>query len=125
MATAGVAVLAAGAAAFSHWKATPTGQLRWDGQGWLWEGVGDQTGAASQQLLVIADFQHLLLLRLEDPVRASLWLWAERRAMPERWLDLRRAVFARQRAAGAPPAMAVSGDMSPDLFPVDTRQLKP
>ncbi|WP_309679062.1 hypothetical protein [Polaromonas sp.] len=125
MAVAGVAVLAAGMAAHRGWKSTPTGQLAWDGQAWCWESPGYQAGTAQQQLSVIADVQRLLLLRLENPAQASLWLWAERSAMPERWLDLRRAVFATPRAAAVPPAMAVSGDMNHDPRPVDTRQLKP
>ena len=55
------------------------------------------TGVTEQKLTVIVDFQSLLLLRLENPAYAHLWLWAERHVLPERWLDLRRAVYAPHR----------------------------
>ena len=50
------------------------------------------------ELLVAADFQHVVLLRVKNQANASLWLWAERGAAPERWLDLRRALYSPQRA---------------------------
>jgi len=132
MAAALVAVLAAGVAAHGGWKNAPSGQLAWDGEVWCWESPGYQTGIAEQRLSVIADFQHLLLLRLENQAHASLWLWAERRALPERWLDLRRAVFSPGKASRAArsqdlvhteplAAVAVSGDM----HPVDAPRIKP
>lgn len=92
------AVMLAGAVAYKGWKSTPVGQLTWDGQCWRWEGTGYLTGVAEQKLTVVVDFQSLLLLRLENPAYAHLWLWAERRVLPERWLDLRRAVYAPHRA---------------------------
>ena len=98
---AAAALVFAGIAAFKGWKNSPIGQLVWDGQLWRWESQGYQTGAAEQTLFVIADFQNLLLLRLENQAHASLWLWAERKALPERWLDLRRAVYSPQRATDA------------------------
>jgi toxin CptA len=94
---AGGCIAAAGVTAYIGWKNAPVGQLAWDGQHWRWESPGYQTGIAEQQLSVIADFQHLLLLRIENPAHASLWLWLERRALPERWLDLRRAVYSPHR----------------------------
>lgn len=90
-------VMLAGAVAYKGWKSTPVGQLTWDGQCWRWEGTGYLTGVTEQKLTVIVDFQSLLLLRLENPAYAHLWLWAERRVLPERWLDLRRAVYAPHR----------------------------
>lgn len=119
------AVLVAGVVAFAGWKNAARGQLAWDGQMWRWESPGYQTGVAEQQLRVIADFQHLLLLRLENQAHARLWLWLERRACPERWLDFRRAVYsphrwhavARQRHD--PAARSGSGSMP------DVKHLKP
>lgn len=105
----GAAIALAGAAARTGWNNAPTGQLAWDGQCWRWESPGYQTGLAEQQLSVIADFQHLLLLRIENQAHASLWLWLERAAMPERWLDLRRAVYSPQRSPAPARAVAVSG----------------
>ncbi|MFI5444744.1 hypothetical protein [Polaromonas sp. UC242_47] len=91
------AVVAAGAAAAWGWKNSPVGQLRWDGQVWSWESQGYQAGTAARELTVALDFQRILLLRLENHDHATLWLWADRRAMPERWLDLRRAVYSRRK----------------------------
>jgi hypothetical protein len=92
------AVMLAGAVAYKGWKSAPVGQLIWDGQCWRWEGTGYLTDVTEQKLAVIVDFQTLLLLRLENPAYAYLWLWAERRVQPERWLDLRRAVYAPHRS---------------------------
>lgn len=92
------AMALAGLAAIIGWKNSPVGQLAWDGQLWRWEGPGYQVGATEQKLSVVVDFQNLLLLRLENPAHAHLWLWAERKVLPERWLDFRRAVYSPRRA---------------------------
>ncbi len=98
-------VLAAGVAAGLGWKNSAIGQLRWDGQLWCWESRGYQAGRPVQALSVALDVQQALLLRLENQDGATLWLWASRSAMPERWLDLRRAVYSRRRAwPVSPPA---------------------
>ena len=91
-------VLLAGVAAFAGWKNSPVGQLAWDGRVWRWESSGYQSGVAEQHLSVIADFQSLLLLRLENQAHARLWLWVERGTFPERWMDLRRAVYSPHRS---------------------------
>jgi len=93
MVLAGFSVLLAGLAARITWGNLPGGQLAWDGDVWHWESPGYQTGVGEHALSVIADFQQRLLLRLENQAGASLWLWVEKNAMPERWLDLRRAVY--------------------------------
>ena len=118
------AMILAGWAAYSGWKNSPVGQLAWDGQFWRWEGPGYQAGVAEQKLSVVVDFQNLLLLRLENPAHAQLWLWAERHVLPERWLDLRRAVYSPNKAARRArqdelqalepmPTVAVSGHALP------------
>ena len=94
-------VLFAGFAVRTSWKHLPTGQLAWDGEVWRRESPGYQTGTAEQNLSVIADFQHRMLLRLENQAGASLWLWLEKTSMPERWLDLRRAVFSPHKSSVA------------------------
>ena len=94
-----VSVLLAGVAAFAGWKNSPIGQLAWDGRVWRWESSGYQSGVAEQRLTVIADFQSLLLLRLENQAHARLWLWVERGSFPERWMDLRRAVYSPHRSS--------------------------
>ena len=127
-----IAVAVAGAAACHGWKNSPVGQLAWDGQLWRWESPGYQTGVAEQKLVVIVDFQHLLLLRIENQAHASLWLWPERKALPERWLDFRRAVYSPDKAAGksrhqdlksveAKQGVAVSDDVQA----ADTRRINP
>lgn len=92
-------VLAGGMAARAGWKRAPGGQLAWSGDSWRWESPSYQTGSTEQKLSVIADLQHMLLLRIENQSGASLWLWLERATLPERWLDLRRAVFSPHRSA--------------------------
>jgi toxin CptA len=102
IALAFLSVLMAGVAARTSWINLPSGQLAWNGEVWRWESASYQTGVAEQELVVIADFQRWLLLRLENQARASLWLWAEQSAMPDRWLDLRRAVYSPHRSPSAP-----------------------
>lgn len=98
MLLAAFSVLLAGFAARITWDNLPGGQLAWDGDAWHWESPGYQTGVGEHALSVIADFQQWLLLRLENQAGASLWLWVEKNAMPERWLDLRRAVYSPHKA---------------------------
>ena len=91
------AVICAGLAAYIGWKNSPIGQLAWDGQVWRWEGPGYQAGVAEYELAAAVDLQHVMLLRIENPAHAKLWLCAERSAFPDRWLDLRRAVYSPHR----------------------------
>ena len=118
------AALGAGVAAHIGWRNSPAGHLAWDGEVWRWESPGYQAGVAEYELSVLADFQHYLLLRLENSAHTRLWLWAERGAMPERWLDLRRAVYSPHKSSSTlsphdflpaepVPAVAVSGSMRP------------
>lgn len=127
-----VAVLSAGVMARNGWRNVPIGRLSWDGKVWRWESSGYQTGMAEHELSVIADFQSMLLLRLENQARARLWLWVEQKALPERWLDLRRAVYSTRKPGGvsmphdalqaqAPATVAVLDAMPP----VDVPPIKP
>lgn len=133
---AGFSVLLAGLAARITWKNLPGGQLAWDGEVWRWESPGYQTGAGEHALSVIADFQQRLLLRLENQAHASLWLWVEQNAMPERWLDLRRAVYSphssrvaltphdfvpTEPSGSPPPAVALSKTMQSQHVPQTKR----
>jgi toxin CptA len=94
----GIALLAgAGMTAASGWRNCAVGQLAWDGQSWRWESQGYQAGAVDHVVSVALDGQAVMLLCVENPARTRLWLWAERRVCPERWLDLRRAVYSPQR----------------------------
>ena len=87
-----------GLAGFRGLKSTTVGQLVWDGQHWHWESLAYKAGIAEYEVQVAADFQHIILLHIKNHANASLWLWAERAAEPERWLDLRRAIYSPQRA---------------------------
>ena len=96
----GLGLLLLGAASFAAWagwKNSAVGRLAWDGQVWRWESRGYQAGSAEHIVSVAFDGQALLLLRIDNPDQARLWLWAERRMCPERWMDLRRAVYSPHR----------------------------
>lgn len=110
-----VALVGAGMAARISWKNQPVGQLAWDGETWAWESVGCQSGSAMPELSVIADLQSRLLLRLDNQPGACLWLWAERSSLPERWLDLRRAVYS--------PHKPASMRLQHDALPLETSPL--
>ena len=91
------AVALCGLAGFRALKSSPVGQLVWDGQHWHWESPAYQAGMAEYEVLVAADFQKIVLLHIKNHANASLWLWAECAAAPERWLDLRRAIYSPHR----------------------------
>lgn len=86
----------------STMRATRT--LRWDGAAWSLSG-SPALGAAAAA--VALDLQAMLLVSLREAGRPTQWLWLERRAMPERWNALRRALYA--RAPGPETGGPVSG----------------
>lgn len=106
---AALSVLLTGLAARTSWNHSPSGQLAWDGDVWHRVSAGYTSGAAGLGLSVIADLQQRLLLRLENQAGASLWIWVEQSEMPERWQDLRRAVYSPRKSSAALP----SHDFSP------------
>lgn len=110
-----LAVLGAGVAVRTGWNKTVSGQLTWNGEVWCWESASSQTGWGKYELSVITDFQNRLLLRLENQACVSLWLLVEQSALPERWLDLRRAVYSPHRSSGALPPHDVLA-VSPSLL---------
>ena len=101
-----ITVIGAGLAAWYSYKTTAVGQLTWDGQVWYWQGSGHALGAAEYELSVALDFQNVMLLRLENRAHAKLWLWAERRTFPSRWLDFRRAVYSPRRSPNGAVSLA-------------------
>lgn len=103
-----VAVVIAGVGAARSWFSMPSGTLRWDGQHWLWLRP-DGTGPVA--LTVHLDFQSKLLLCLRPAMGRRLWCWVERDRMPERWIDLRRAVYSPARS------LAVSDGATAPLEP--------
>lgn len=84
------------------WIRSPVGELVWSGQSWS---MGFPAGMqAVPALEVHLDLQSYLWLRLYRTGLRPQWVWLERSAAPERWLDLRRAVYSRPKpgAPGAP-----------------------
>jgi hypothetical protein len=94
------ALAASGLFAAWHWWRTPAGTLAWDGARWNWS---VQPGVADAGVEVALDLQGVLLLRWEAG-RARRWIWLERDALPERWDDIRRAVYSRARPTALQPA---------------------
>lgn len=89
--------LLAGLAMTAGWRRSPVGKLHWDGENWYWESAVYQASAELNPPVVGLDLQSAMLLRLDNTAGAVWWLWAERRAEPQRWLDMRRAVYAARR----------------------------
>lgn len=107
MCAAVVAWVLAALGAGHFWFTQLRGELRWDGSGWLLSvGEAGQTdsrsGALKDRPQPLIDLQtHLwLVLRAADGRR--VWLWLERAHHPQRWLDLRRAVYSRAHSGTAP-----------------------
>jgi len=101
LAAAGCWLLAA-ASAVHYWWRQPAALLRWDGQFWVLETASGTPRAAGPPAtvgapVVLLDFQTHLWVHVQAEGRARTWLWLERSACPERWLDLRRAVYSRPR----------------------------
>lgn len=101
---AGAALAAAGAVSLWGWRASPAGHLAWDGLSWRWQSAAYSTGESVLQLAVALDLQRVLWLRLDNSDGASLWLLAEKSALPHRWMDLRRAVVSSSGRAAGPLA---------------------
>ena len=93
--------LSAAAGAAHFWWSQPRGVLQFDGQVWT---LGQTAKSFSGPLAlsvppeVLLDLQAHLWVRVVPMGRASQWLWLERSSQPERWMDLRRAVYSRARS---------------------------
>ena len=121
---AGLALALAGLAIWPVGRQTPSGNIRWDGDLWQWQSALAGSHPQTCEVHVIADFQRLLLLRLDISSRRRCWFWTGQEALPERWMDLRRALYSPHKSVisglqgnGSAPEtdrnMAVSTD---DLF---------
>lgn len=96
---AGAIMLAViGAWSLLAWLRSPRGELHWDGAGWT---APHEAGAGS--LRVALDLQQVMLVRWLGP-QSARWIWLERRRSPQRWLDVRRAVYSRARPPALSPA---------------------
>jgi hypothetical protein len=119
------AVAAAGVAAWVGWRSVPVGQLHWDGQVWRWESQGYQSGTPVLALSVVLDLQGVMLIRLANHDHAGMWLWAQRTSFPERWLDLRRAVYSRRKAGPVALPPDVPTPVAAADFPAETNPPRP
>jgi hypothetical protein len=91
--------LVAAASTLHFWLHQFSGAIRWDGRSWALEGgqPGDTLAALSGPPEVLLDLQSHLWLHACPTGRGRIWLWLERSTLPERWMDLRRAVYSRPR----------------------------
>ena len=111
-----LSVLLSGLAAGLGLRSDGAGELHFDGLGWTLKGAHPGRAVHSARAAVAFDLQSLLLVRLAEPGRASRWVWIEQRAMPERWRDLRRAVYSRAPSASPAdePWRAAAAPMRPE-----------
>lgn len=79
--------------------------LHFDGHGWS---LSRATAFGEGRVEVCLDFQVLMLLNLSEPGCSRRWMWLERAADPQRWQDLRRAVYSRAPMAGQDTSAAIS-----------------
>lgn len=107
LATLGSCLLA-GALAARWLRQRPQGVLRWDGEAWFWTPQPPAATAADGPLAsppcVHLDGQQRMLVSLAPAGGATVWLWLESAHSPQRWDDLRRALF--DARPGAPDADA-------------------
>ncbi|MBW8716328.1 MAG: hypothetical protein JF629_11105 [Variovorax paradoxus] len=97
-----LSVLFSGVAAGLGLRSDGAAVLHFDGLCWSLTGADRGRAVHAARAAVALDLQSLLLVRLTQPGRAGRWIWIEQRAMPERWRDVRRAVYS--RAPSASPA---------------------
>ena len=97
LALALLVAISTGATALVSWLTSGNGRLAWDGQCWHWDVLGDMSLDEVSSLSVIADVQSGMLLLFETASRSRRWLWVEQVSQPERWMDLRRAVYCQRR----------------------------
>jgi len=100
-----------GVCAWWHWWRSPVGVLQWDGQQWHW-GNG-AVFALLEPPVVCLDLQRYVLLRAQVSGVRMVWLHLEQSSFPQRWLDLRRAVYSPAGATASPVRGARPGSVHP------------
>lgn len=87
----------AAASVFQFWQSQWVGSLNWDGRAWSLDGETAQSVSwvVSEQPEVLLDLQTHVWLCVSCTEHRRVWLWLDRSCQPERWMDLRRAVYAR------------------------------
>ena len=107
-----LSVIGTGAAAWRNsLRRAASAELSFDGRHWSLEGAGLRAAGVT----VALDFQSSMLVCLAQAHRARHWVWLERGTLPERWQDLRRAVYSRAPLAGliADPRQPAAGSLHP------------
>lgn len=66
------------------------GSLHWDGQNWSWE---SRDAVLAGTLVARLDWQARVLVEFRSFEAKPLWFWLERATQPQRWDDLRRALW--------------------------------
>ena len=90
----------------------PRGWLRWDGHAWHWQPVHlDGQPAADEVLLEqppesVWDGQSFVWAALVPRGGRRIWCLLDREADPQRWSDLRRALYFRPKSGVTPDAAA-------------------
>ncbi|MCW5220612.1 hypothetical protein [Verminephrobacter aporrectodeae] len=94
---AGCLWLLAVAGAWHFWHDQFSGAMRWDGQAWALEELTPRgrSWPLEGPPEVLLDMQTQLWVCVSPVGRSRIWLWLERSWQPERWMDLRRAVYSR------------------------------
>lgn len=89
------------------WRGQPQGRLAWTASmerpvapthravagNWSWFSAAYVGGVVLQRVERVHDLQAWMLLRLHNPDGARTWVWVERDSDPDRWDDLRRALW--------------------------------
>ena len=107
------AVIVIGSWAGWSWFRTPTGTLTWDGNVWIWSRAGP--GSTERSFLLpggtvqaCLDLQRVVLVAWRGGAgsrQRTCWLWLTCSHCPERWGDIRRAVYSRATTSAPPPSV--------------------
>ncbi len=115
---AGLVVLSVLVASVGLWQglrqSARSAQLSFDGRHWSMAGRIAVRGA---RIRVVLDFQSLMLVRLTRTRQSPCWVWLDERSKPDRWKDLRRAVYSRAPSdiSVADPRRSTASDLPPSL----------
>lgn len=87
----------AAAGAYHFWQRQWIGFLGWDGRAWTMDTAHPQavSWTLAEPPEVLLDLQTHVWLYVSCVERRRAWLWLDRSSHPERWMDLRRAVYSR------------------------------
>lgn len=85
--------------ALFFWRRSTLGELVWDGRCWAFQfDKAQEPLPLAGEPRVHWDLQSLILVSITDNAGGSYWLWLHRSRRPERWADLRRALYSRASA---------------------------